>query len=267
MLSNALKFTQRGEVGLRVFAAGSDSVSFAVRDTGVGIAAHQQEVIFEAFRQADGSIHRKFGGTGLGLSISRDLARLLGGSIAVDSSSGAGSTFTLTLPRKFSPAAAAAPQPSAAATADRIPRSDEILSAHPAPERAASETRQLATGAIADDRDRLTPGKRLILVVEDDVPFAEILRDLVARNGLSVLWWCTPRRTAWPPRRGFTQAQSCSDINLPDFSGLRVLDQLKRDSRTRHVPVHVVSAFDYRREALELGAVGLCVEARQPPRS
>jgi CheY-like chemotaxis protein len=260
LLSNALKFTQRGEVGLRVFAADSDSVSFAVRDTGVGIAAHQQEVIFEAFRQADGSIHRKFGGTGLGLSISRDLARLLGGSIVVDSSSGAGSTFTLTLPRKFSPAAAAAArQPSAAATADQILSSDAVLSAPPAPDRAASRARELGAGAVLDDRGRLIPGKRLILIVEDDVSFAQILRDLSYEMGFQSVVVHAAEDALTAAGR-FHPSAILLDINLPDFSGLHVLDQLKRDSRTRHVPVHVVSAFDSRREALELGAAGYALK-------
>ena len=105
LLSNAFKFTERGEVSLRVFAQGS-LVSFAVRDTGIGIPAHQQDVIFEAFRQADGSTHRKYGGTGLGLSISRDLARLLGGELTVQSATGEGSVFTLTLPQVYTPARA-----------------------------------------------------------------------------------------------------------------------------------------------------------------
>ena len=104
LLSNALKFTQQGEIELRIFRSGPSTVSFAVRDTGVGIEPHQHEVIFEAFRQADGSIHRKYGGTGLGLSISRDLAQLLGGTISVQSTPGAGSTFTLTLPLEYSAA-------------------------------------------------------------------------------------------------------------------------------------------------------------------
>jgi CheY-like chemotaxis protein/signal transduction histidine kinase/CHASE3 domain sensor protein len=257
LLSNALKFTQRGEVVMRVFAAGREAVSFAVRDTGVGIAAHQQEVIFEAFRQADGSIHRKFGGTGLGLSISRDLAHLLGGTIIVDSSAGAGSTFTLTLPLKYSPVAADEWQPDAREAADPILSSADLLARQPA--LAPSTTRELASGAVPDDRDRLSSGKRLILVVEDDVSFAEILRDLAherdfqcvvvhaAEDALTAAW-------------RFRPSALLLDVNLPDFSGLRVLDQLKRDSRTRHVPVHVVSAFDYRREALELGAAGYALK-------
>jgi signal transduction histidine kinase/DNA-binding response OmpR family regulator/CHASE3 domain sensor protein len=249
LLSNALKFTHRGEVVLRVFAAGSDSVAFAVRDTGVGIAAHQQEVIFEAFRQADGSIHRKFGGTGLGLSISRDLARLLGGGIVVDSSPGSGSTFTLTVPLKYAPAAVAA------APAEQILSSEALLSAQPAPEHAARGTRPLGAAAIPDDRDRLIPGKRLILAVEDDVPFAGILRDLSHEMGFQCVVVHAAEDGLTAAAR-FHPSAILLDINLPDFSGLHVLDRLKHDSRTRHVPVHVVSAFDYRREALELGAAG-----------
>ena len=259
LLSNAMKFTPRGEVGLRVFAAGSDAISFAVRDTGVGIAPHQQEVIFEAFRQADGSIHRKFGGTGLGLSISRDLARLLGGNIVVDSSTGAGSTFTLTVPLKYSPAAAIERQSSAADAADRAPSDDGLLSAHLAPERAPSATRELGKGVIADDRDRLVSGKRLILVVEDDLPFAEILRDLSHELDFQCVVVHAAEDGLIAAAR-FHPSAILLDVNLPDFSGLRVLDQLKRDSRTRHVPVHVVSAFDYRREALELGAAGYALK-------
>ena len=111
LLSNAFKFTEKGEVAVRVFSPHSDAVAFAVRDTGVGIAPNQQGVIFEAFRQADGSIHRKFGGTGLGLSISRDLAALLGGTITVQSTLGEGSVFTLTLPLAFKSATPAEAQP------------------------------------------------------------------------------------------------------------------------------------------------------------
>jgi CheY-like chemotaxis protein len=258
LLSNALKFTARGEVGLKVFASGAGYVSFAVHDTGVGIPPHQQEVIFEAFRQADGSIHRKFGGTGLGLSISRDLARLLGGHIVVDSSADEGSTFTLTVPIVYSPAAAAQPPP-APDTADRLLTGEELPRMHPTPERAASGTRQLGAGAVPDDRDGLVPGKRLILVVEDDVPFAEILRDLAHEMDFQCVAVHTAEDGLTAAAR-FHPSAILLDVNLPDYSGLHVLDQLKRDSRTRHVPVHVVSAFDYRREALELGAAGYALK-------
>jgi signal transduction histidine kinase/DNA-binding response OmpR family regulator/CHASE3 domain sensor protein len=262
LLSNALKFTHRGEIGLRVSAAGRDAVSFAVRDTGVGIAPHQQEVIFEAFRQADGSIHRKFGGTGLGLSISRDLARLLGGSVVVDSSPGTGSTFTLTVPVKYSPPAAA-PGPTSALM-DQIHRKDQILGKDGVPggappEGAAAARRPLAASAFADDREHLVTDKRMILVIEDDVAFAEILCDLSHEMGFQCVAVHAAEDGLIAAAR-FHPSAILLDVNLPDFSGMRVLDRLKRDSRTRHIPVHVVSVGDYRREALELGAAGYALK-------
>ena len=224
LLSNALKFTPRGEIGLRIFAAGRDAVSFAVRDTGVGIAPHQQEVIFEAFRQADGSIHRKFGGTGLGLSISKDLARLLGGNIVVDSTAGAGSTFTLTLPVKYSP-------PEVPARPSPLPI-DQILRKPEAPDMrpdgAASATRPLAVSAIADDREHLLADKRMILVIEDDVAFAEILRDLAHEMDFQCVLVHAAEDGLIAAVR-FHPSAILLDVNLPDFSGLRVLDRLKRD--------------------------------------
>ena len=143
LLSNAFKFTEKGEVALRVSAPNAGSIAFAVRDTGVGIAAHQQEVIFEAFRQADGSIHRKFGGTGLGLSISRDLAALLGGAVSVQSELGTGSVFTLTLPAAFRPGAPPQETRGQAAIAARIPG----IAVPEKPQPAATE----------DDRASITP--------------------------------------------------------------------------------------------------------------
>jgi CheY-like chemotaxis protein/CHASE3 domain sensor protein len=277
LLSNALKFTHRGEISLRVSAAGRDALRFAVRDTGVGIAPHQQEVIFEAFRQADGSIHRKFGGTGLGLSISRDLARLLGGSIVVDSAPGTGSTFTLTIPLKYSPPEAA-PRPTSPPV-DQILGKERIFGEDEAPsgarpegaapgsarldggrlDGAASATRPFVESAIADDRECLVTDKRLILVIEDDVAFAEILRDLSHEMGFQCVVVHAAEDGLIAAAR-FHPSAILLDVNLPDFSGMRVLDQLKRDSRTRHVPVHVVSVGDYRREALELGAAGYALK-------
>jgi signal transduction histidine kinase/DNA-binding response OmpR family regulator/CHASE3 domain sensor protein len=250
LLSNALKFTEKGEVSLRAFAA-ADGVAFAVADSGVGIAADQQEVIFEAFRQADGSIHRRYGGTGLGLSISRDLSRLLGGSISVRSSPGEGSVFTLTLPlRSARPEAGRAPPPDAAIRPAGGPPA--------APERPPKSALGAAT-PVDDDRDRLSPGARVILVVEDDEPFAGILRDLAHEMGFQ----CVLTHSAndgLAAAAKFHPSAILLDVHLPDHSGLGVLDQLKRDARTRHIPVHVVSVADYRREALELGAVGYALK-------
>src|SRR5882757_158762 len=243
LLSNAFKFTEKGDVALRVFSQPDDSVSFAVRDTGVGIAAHQQEVIFEAFRQADGSIHRKFGGTGLGLSISRDLAALLGGAITVQSELGAGSVFTLTIPRSFSAKAPLTREAQAPPLVSTRKRSD--------PEKPVP--------AAADDRDAIAPGGRVILLVEDDAAFAMILSDLVHEMGFQCIA-STSANDGLVAAAQFLPSAIILDVNLPDHSGLGVLDQLKRDPRTRHIPVHIVSISDYKREALELGAIGYALK-------
>ncbi len=250
LVSNAFKFTERGEISVRVFPTATGSIAFAVRDTGVGIAHHQHDVIFEAFRQADGSIHRKFGGTGLGLSISRDLAALLGGTIAVQSDPGVGSVFTLTLPAAYTPAEQRDP-PLAKPVAAEKPAIAEL------PEPPAGSA--LGPMSVEDDRDSLTPGARLILVVEDDTSFALILRDLVREMGFQ----CVVTQSAHDglaATAAFMPSAILLDVNLPDYSGLGVLDQLKRNPRTRHVPVHVVSVSDYRTEALELGAVGYALK-------
>jgi CheY-like chemotaxis protein/CHASE3 domain sensor protein len=244
LLSNALKFTEKGEVALHVYSTAPGAVCFAVRDTGVGIAAHQQEVIFEAFRQADGSIHRKFGGTGLGLSISRDLAALLGGTIAVQSESGAGSVFTLTLPISHT----------VGGTGDAV-KTQPVTAQDPPP----TQSEELGPMVTEDDRASLRPGGRLILVVEDDESFAMILRDLVREMNFQ----CVVAHRANDGLIAASKFQPSAillDIHLPDHSGLGVLDQLKRNPRTRHIPVHVVSVSDYKQEALELGAVGYALK-------
>jgi CheY-like chemotaxis protein/signal transduction histidine kinase len=243
LLSNAFKFTERGDVALRVFSQHNDSVSFAVRDTGVGIAPHQQEVIFEAFRQADGSIHRKYGGTGLGLSISRDLAALLKGSITVQSELGAGSVFTLTIPRNFS--ANASPTREAQAAPLRTQK--------------RSDPEKPAVPVTADDRNAITPGGRVILLVEDDAAFTMILRDLVHEMGFQCIATASANEGLVAAAE-FLPSAIILDVNLPDHSGLGVLDRLKRDPRTRHIPVHIVSVSDYKQEALELGAIGYALK-------
>jgi signal transduction histidine kinase/CheY-like chemotaxis protein/CHASE3 domain sensor protein len=253
LVSNALKFTPQGEVSVKVFAAEPGSVSFAVRDTGIGIAKHQQELIFEAFRQADGSTHRKYGGTGLGLSISRDLAHLLGGDLTVQSEPGAGSVFTLTLPLSYSqrsPDALARPVP---------PRIDEAA-APPRREEQVFKANGVAATAVRsiemdDDRERVTPDSRVVLVIEDDPRFAAILRDLAREMN----FLCVVTHTA---NDGLAAAERYHpraillDVNLPDHSGLGVLDQLKHNTQTRHIPVHILSVADHAQEALERGALG-----------
>ncbi len=268
LLSNAIKFTERGEVALRVAAQPDGRVAFSVRDTGIGIPDHQQKLIFEAFRQADGSTHRKYGGTGLGLSISRDLAQLLGGSVSVQSTSGQGSVFTLVLPLQppegaQAQAAEQAPAPApqrAVATASATPVSatPAEVAEQPALAPMAAPPRRPAS-AVADDRDTLQAGKRTILVVEDDTRFARILYDLAHEMGFQ----CLVTHSGGEGLAAATDYMPSAvvlDMNLPDFSGLGVLDQLKRNPATRHIPVHVVSVADYSQEALGLGAMGYALK-------
>ena len=265
LLANAIKFTEKGEIAVQAFAAGGGGVSFAVKDTGIGIPAHQQAVIFEAFRQADGSTHRRYGGSGLGLSISRDLARMLGGELTVQSVPNEGSVFTVTLPPAHTgpaapPSRVASPPPPVERAA---PTAFSLSSGAHSPQNGAAPkappTAQLAPISMDDDRERIKPGARVILIVEDDVNFAAILRDLAREQGFQ----CVVTHTAGDAliaAKSLHPSAVLLDINLPDHSGLGVLDQLKRDPLTRHIPVHVASVAELSQEALELGAVGYAMK-------
>ena len=247
LLSNAFKFTERGTVTLEIEPVGDDRVLLAVSDTGIGIPPEQQQAIFEAFRQADGTVSRKYGGTGLGLSISRELARLLGGSIALTSVVGQGSRFALTLPVAYTPAEGAAQPLASEAPTNQIPA--------PSPASLAAPARAALAAPIDDDRDALVSSKRLLLVVEDDVTFAGIVRDMAREMGFQCLVTGTAEE-ALGLARSYKPNAVVLDVGLPDQSGLALLDRLKRDVETRHIPVHVVSGSDYSQTALSLGAIG-----------
>ena len=247
---------------LRVSDAPNECVSFSVSDCGIGIAADQQQIIFEAFRQANGTTNRSYGGTGLGLTISRELARRLGGEISVESTLGKGSTFTLTIPRAIQAVAGedsrtveqrnramAAPSP--------VERPATIALA--AQGRKARSEPPPTPPAVEDDRDGLKPEERSILVVEDDQAFARILRDLLHEQRFRALV-ATTAAEGLRLAEQFVPSAVLLDINLPDNSGLSVLERLKRDPGTRHIPVHVVSALEYTQQALEMGAVGYAIK-------
>ena len=237
LLSNALKFTEKGFIGLRVATHDSQRILFTVEDTGIGIPTEQHEVIFEAFRQADGTTNRKFGGTGLGLSISRELTALLGGEIQVRSEPGKGSAFTVLIPLRPRAVVTAFP-PSGLRTEVGRPKSAEV-----------------ATSFIEDDRDSITDPRRAVLIIEDDPAFAQILQATAREFGFQSIIAGTADEGLRLAREHGPLAVML-DIGLPDHSGLTVLELLKRDPSTRHVPIHVVSVHDYQQVAREMGAVG-----------
>jgi signal transduction histidine kinase/DNA-binding response OmpR family regulator/CHASE3 domain sensor protein len=258
LVANACKFTEQGAVTVRVQGA-DDRVIFTVEDTGIGIAEHQQALIFEAFRQADGGASRKYGGTGLGLAISRDLATRLGGTLEVASEPGRGSTFTLTLPRTLADvdedATAAAP------SQRRTPVRPEAQ--RPSPPATPPAASPLAPAYVPDDREVLTDGSRRLLVIEDDPEFAKILIRLGQGRGFQCLAAGTADEGIALAER-FRPDGILLDIQLPDHSGLSVLERLKRRPATRHIPVHMMSVADLRQRAGELGAVGYLLKPGTP---
>lgn len=251
LLSNALKFTEKGNISLTVSRQPGAGIAFTVRDSGIGIAPEQQQSIFEAFRQADGTINRRYGGTGLGLSISRDLAALLGGSISVTSEPGQGSSFTLVLPEQYVEAHVLPSEPLQAMAFTGAP---VAISAASLP-----VTREVSIPHFADDRDKAPFATRCMLVVEDEPNFARILFDLAHELGYHCL-------VAHGADEGYSLATQfipdaiLLDMRLPDHSGLTVLQRLKEHAETRHIPVHVISVEDRVEAAMHMGAVGYAVK-------
>jgi CheY-like chemotaxis protein/signal transduction histidine kinase len=279
LLANAFKFTEQGSVGLRVYPAMSgwspehptlgrarSVIGFAVTDTGIGIPAEKHQIIFEAFQQAMGGTARKYGGTGLGLAISREISRLLSGELKlVKSAPGQGSTFVLYVPQNYVPvqsrrderpkvtvlpAGASAGAPSPAPVAAR-----PVPSARPPVPGHAAVNEADVYDEFIDDRDRLAPGDRVVLVVEDDFAFARYLYELSHEKGFKAL--VTSRgAAALALAREMKPSAITLDISLPDVDGWRVLDRLKDDPATRHIPVYMISVADEPERALQQGALG-----------
>lgn len=251
LLSNAIKFTTQGSVSLTIKPAedNSDYIQFLVKDTGIGISTENQKIIFEAFQQADGSTRRKFGGTGLGLSISRELARLLGGEITVTSTLGEGSTFSFIVPRSKN-AAPVKPPP-----ADTTQFTDiSILEEEPA----LVNTSRLVVADIpedvSDDRNDLTPADKVILIVEDDTNFAKALLKFTHQRGYKGIIIVRGDMAA-PAALQYKPAAILLDIQLPVKDGWQVMDEIKSNPRTRHIPVHIMSSLEVKKESLLKGAI------------
>jgi len=252
LLSNAFKFTAQGGVRLTVSRALNGwsidhpvlsqvpaVVAFEVTDTGIGIPAEKQKLIFEAFQQADASTSRKYGGTGLGLAISRELANLLGGEIHLRSASGVGSTFTLYLPVKYvGPNATAAPAAISVAPT-------QLAGLHIVPERVVEQ--------IPDDRMEIQAGDAILLIVEDDPHYARIMVDLARDKGFKALL-ATRGDDALNLAKQYQPTAVSLDVFLPDMLGWNVLSQLKQNPLTRHIPVQIVSLDEDRQHGLARGA-------------
>ncbi|MFL6658936.1 MAG: response regulator, partial [Massilia sp.] len=237
-------------------------LAFSVRDTGVGIASDKLQLIFEAFQQADGSTARKYGGTGLGLSISRELARLLGGEIRVESVVNAGSTFTLFLPynragfinydqaRQPQPARMAPPPAQVVYTS--APQYG--MEAQAADVDSSGQQQLIEYSSILDDRGLIAPGDPSVLVIEDDESFAlEVVEYAREKNFKAIV--TNKGDSALSLARDYLPSAIILDIDLPDIDGFTVLDRLKRDPSTRHIPVHVMSNLRERERALRQGAI------------
>jgi HAMP domain-containing protein/CheY-like chemotaxis protein len=277
LLSNAFKFTSHGNVSLDIGLvrdgwtpdhqnlAHADAVlAFSVRDTGVGIPSDKLQLIFEAFQQADGSTARKYGGTGLGLSISRELARLLGGEIRVESMVNVGSTFTLYLPYNragfINYELARQPQPARLA-----PPTQPVLLAPSVPAESDADVATIEVSAPAgatlveyasmlDDRGLIAPGDPSVLIIEDDDRFAKVVLEFAREKNFKGI--VTHRGdSAQSLARDYLPSAILLDIDLPDIDGFTVLDRLKRDPSTRHIPVHVMSSLRERERALRQGAI------------
>jgi CheY-like chemotaxis protein len=249
LLSNAFKFTEKGSVTLRVQKAvrgwsrqqlnsAESVIAFSVIDTGIGIPAQRQRIIFESFQQADGSTSRKYGGTGLGLSISRELANLLGGELNLVSAPGKGSIFTLHLPSRLSPNRAGLQR-------NTVTSPDSI----------SSGTLTASQGeVILDNRESIEPGDRVLLIVEDDPHFARVLLEMANRRGFKAV--VAQRGADAVVLANQLRPQAITlDIELPDIDGWTVLERLRQNLGTRNIPVHVISVSGDRIQSLKNGAI------------
>jgi len=243
LLANAIKFTEKGSIDLEVRIPSPSqnplalaAVAFRVRDTGIGIPADKFDRVFQAFQQADSDTSRRFGGTGLGLSISRQLARGMGGELLLESVQGQGSTLTLFIPLANPGGAPPAYVP-------------EPVSGVSSPSLTPKTT------SLPDDRDRLQPGQRCILVVEDDRSFASILINLVREHGFSALH-AADGHTGVAMAEQYLPSAILLDVMLPGLDGWGVMQRLTDKLRTRHIPVHFLTALDERQKAMAMGAIG-----------
>jgi CheY-like chemotaxis protein/putative methionine-R-sulfoxide reductase with GAF domain len=266
LVSNALKFTHKGQVIIRFkntegismrnpILKPTNTIMLAVEDSGIGIPIDKQKEIFEAFHQADGSISRKYGGTGLGLSITRELTKLLGGEIHLNSEPGNGSVFMIILPLET---------PSELSAESDKPLFDNVFEQPIQPEQEPEKTvtkslqeyrNDEESVFLPDDRNNILPGDKSLLIVEDDSAFAKILIRLSRERGFKCIAAETGEQALMLAEK-YKPDAIILDIMLPGMNGYKVLEILKQDAHTRHIPVHIMSATEGNPEAFLKGAIG-----------
>ena len=278
LLSNAFKFTEKGEVRLKIFQAAKnqwrqgissldnarDVIGFSISDTGIGIPMEKQMIIFEAFQQAEGSTSRKYGGTGLGLSISRGLAELLGGNIELESSPGLGSTFTLYLPLEGFASVISRETSESIKVIQQLQQNkekkesfDSILGTlritNEGIENRSLELVDEMINDAGDDRNNISVSDNIVLVVEDDFRFAKIVIERAHDKGLKAVV-ATNYLEVFEFINRFTPIGITLDVKLSDTSGWKILDLLRSDLNYRHIPIHVISGEENQALALKRGA-------------
>lgn len=272
LLSNAFKFTEKGEVKLKIYEAnrnwkqshpGLDNagrvVAFQIKDTGIGISKDKQNIIFEAFQQAEGSTSRKYGGTGLGLSISRGLADLLGGSIELESEVGMGSTFTLFLPIDYNPGIVKKEKQSTLTVSEyKLAESTDNVAIQSVPTIKVAETKDLDAlneiiNEVGDDRNNIISTDKVLMVIEDDIRFGKIMVEKAHEMNLKIVV-ATNFGEVFDMVNKYNPIAVTLDVKLPDASGWRILDLFKNDINFRHIPIHLISGEENRLLAMQRGA-------------
>lgn len=269
LLSNAFKFTHQGNVNLKIARPTAEqlsnsplnaenSIAFAVIDEGIGIPQEKQNAIFQAFQQADGSTSRNYGGTGLGLSISKELSRLLGGSIHLESIEGQGSTFSVVIPEQHQPHASDDAEEkiakifdkSTTTTAPQVP--EQQSTPQPSIEKTPPPTN---SQYVEDDRKLIEPSSKSLLIIEDDRNFAEIMCNFGRERGFKCVV-AEDGETGLHFADYYQPSAIILDIGLPGIDGWTVMERLKDNSALRHIPVHFMSASDSSLDAMRMGAIG-----------
>ncbi|PJZ75678.1 response regulator [Leptospira neocaledonica] len=247
LLSNALKFTEKGKIALEVRPDGYQKIIISVSDTGIGIPEEKQMSIFEAFQQADGSTSRKYGGTGLGLSISRELAKILGGYIGLESKINQGSTFSLSIPVEIKK------ENGTVHSEGEVPLTEQRPSSVP------KEARFIDSPSAEDDREIISENDKVVLIIEDDLKFASVLIKQAHDKDFKCLSASTGEDGLILAEKHLPNA-IILDLNLPGINGHTVLNELKSNPKVRHIPVHVISGNEYSIDPIKEGAVEYLVK-------